>query len=74
MKDEFKAGLVAAALIMVITVLFSSVLHKSMNVVPLLLVPALLFAGYASAQGGFRTWLILTLAISISMAVLYALP
>ena len=74
MRDEIKASLVTAVLVLGIAVLFRSVLGKPQDVVPLLLVPLFLYAGYASAPGGFRIWLILTLAISISMAVLYALP
>ena len=74
MRDEIKASIVTAVLVLGIAVLFRSVLGKPQDVVPLFLVPFFLYAGYASARGGFKIWMILTLAISISMALLYALP
>ncbi len=74
MRNEIKASLVTLVLVLGIAVLFRSVLGKPQDVVPLFLVPLFLYTGYASARGGFKTWMILTLAISISMAVLYALP
>ncbi|MBE9506257.1 MAG: hypothetical protein IMY84_05515 [Chloroflexi bacterium] len=74
MKNEFKAGIVAAILIMAVAVLFSSVLNKSQNVVPLFLVPAFLFAGYAVGDAGFKVWAAMTIALTILLAVLYALP
>jgi hypothetical protein len=74
MKDEFKAGILAAVLIMGVAVLFSSVLDRSQNVVPLLLVPAFLFTGYAVGNAGFKAWVATTVAITILLALLYALP
>ena len=74
MKNEFKAGIVAAILIMGVAVLFSSVLNKSQNVVPLLLVPAFLFAGYAVGEAGFKVWAAMTITLTVLLAVLYALP
>ena len=74
MKNEFKAGVVAAILIMAVAVLFSSVLNRSQNVVPLFLVPAFLFAGYAVGEAGFKVWAAMTMALTILLAVLYALP
>jgi len=74
MKDETKAAIVAAILILGVAVLFSTVLNASQNVVPLFLVPAFLFAGYAVRNGGFKMWAILTVAITLLLAALYALP
>jgi hypothetical protein len=74
MKDEFKAGILAAVLTMGVAVLFSSVLDRSQNVVPLLLVPAFLFTGYAVGNAGFKAWAATTVAITILLALLYALP
>ena len=74
MKDEFKAGIVAAILIMAVAVLFSSMLNRSQNVIPLLLVPAFLFVGYAVGNAGFKTWAAMTVAITVLLALLYALP
>ncbi len=74
MKNEFKAGIVAAALIMCVAVLFSSVLDRSQNVVPLVLVPAFLFAGYAVSSAGFKLWAAMTVALTVLLAILYAMP
>ena len=74
MKDEFKAGIVAAVLIMAVAVLFSSILNRSQNVIPLLLVPAFLFTGYAVGSAGFKAWAAMTIAITVLLALLYALP
>lgn len=74
MKDEFKAGIVAAILIMGVAVLFSSVLNRSQNVIPLFLIPALLYAGYAVGNAGFKVWAGMTIAITVLLALLYALP
>lgn len=74
MRNETRAGIVAAVLIIGVAVLFGSVLNRPQNVVPLFLVPAFLFAGYAVAAGGFKMWAILTIAVTVLLAVLYALP
>jgi hypothetical protein len=74
MKNEFKAGILAAVLIMGIAVLYSTVLNKSQNVVPLLLVPAFLFAGYAVGNSGFKVWAAMTVSITVLLALLYAMP
>jgi len=74
MKDEFRAGIVAAILIMAVAVLFSAVLNRSQNVIPLFLVPAFLFAGYAVGNAGFKVWAAMSIAITILLALLYALP
>ena len=73
MKNEFKAGIVAAILIMGVAVLFSSVLNRSQNVIPLFLVPAFLFAGYAVGSSGFKVWATMTVAITVLLTLLYAL-
>ena len=74
MRNEIKAAIVTAVLIMGIAVLFRSVLNKAQDVVPLFLVPAFLYVGYLIAPAGFKAWLILTVAVSIALAVVYALP
>ena len=74
MKNEFRAGIVAAVLIMVVAVLFSAVLNKSQNVVPLFLVPAFLFAGYAVGHAGFKVWAVMTIALTALLTLLYAMP
>jgi hypothetical protein len=73
MKNEFKAGILAAGLIMIVAVLFSSVLNKSQEVVPLFLVPAFLYAGYAIGEAGFKAWAVMTVAITVLLVLLYAL-
>ncbi len=74
MKNETRAAIVAAVLTLAIVFVFTDVLHKSQNVVPLFLVPIFLYAGYAVAIAGFRTWMGLTLFISLALAILYAMP
>lgn len=74
MKNELKAGIVAAILIIGIAVLFRSMLDKPQNVVPLFLVPAFLYAGYAVSSAGFKVWAIMTVVITVLLAVLHALP
>ena len=74
MKNEFKAGLIAAVLIMGVAVLFSGILDKQSDVVPLFLVPAFLYAGYAVQPAGFKAWAVMTISITILLAMLYAIP
>jgi len=74
MKNDVRAGILAAVLIMAVAVLFSLVLNKSQSVVPLFLVPAFLFAGYAVANAGFRIWATMTITITVLLALLYAMP
>lgn len=74
MKNEFKAGVVAAILIMGVAVLFSGLLNRSQEVVPLFLVPAFLYAGYAVATTGFKVWAAMTISITVLLVMLYAIP
>jgi hypothetical protein len=50
------------------------VLDRSQNVVPLFLVPAFLFAGYAVSSAGFKVWAAMTIALTVLLAILYAMP
>lgn len=45
MRNEVKAGIVAAVLIMGVAVLFRSVLNKPQDVVPLFMIPAFVYMG-----------------------------
>ncbi|MCK9356450.1 MAG: hypothetical protein M0R22_04785 [Dehalococcoidia bacterium] len=74
MKNETRAAIVAAVLTIGIVFVFTSVLHKSQDVVPLFLVPVFLYAGYAVATAGLRIWLGLTLAVTLGLTILYAMP
>ena len=74
MRNELKAAIVTAVLIIGIAVLFRSVLNKAQDVVPLFLIPAFVYMGYTIAAAGFKAWLILTLAVTTALVVLYALP
>jgi hypothetical protein len=74
MRQELKAPLITAILILGIAVLFRTVLGKPSEVVPLFLVPAFLYVGYLIAPAGFKAWVILTLAVSVALAALYATP
>lgn len=74
MRDEVKAAIVTAVLIFAFAIVFKSVLAKPQNVVPLFLVPAFFYFGYVAGQRGFKVWLAGTLAITIALGILYALP
>ena len=74
MRNEIRAAIVTALLTMGIAFVFTSVLRTSQNVVPLFLVPVLLYAGYAVASGGFKLWLAVALVLSLGLAVLFAMP
>ena len=74
MKNDVKAGLVAAVLIMGVAVLFSALLNKPSDVVPLFLVPAFLYAGYAVQPAGFKVWVVMTISITVLLTMLYAIP
>jgi hypothetical protein len=74
MKNEFKAGLVAAALVLGVAALFSGLLNKSQDVVPLFLVPAFLYAGFAVAPAGFKVWAAMTISVTVLLVMLYAIP
>ena len=74
MRNEIRAAIAAAILTSAIAFVFTSVLRMSQNVVPLFLVPVLLYAGYAVATGGFKLWLAVTLALTLGLALLYAMP
>ncbi len=74
MRNELKAAIVTAVLILGTAVLFRRVLNKAQDVVPLFLVPAFLYVGYVIASAGFKAWLILTLTVTVALAVVYALP
>ncbi len=74
MRNEIRAAVVTAILTSAIAFVFTSVLHTSQNVVPLFLVPVFLYVGYTVATGGFKLWLAVTLVVSLSLALLYAMP
>ncbi len=74
MKNETRAAIVAAVLTLGIVFVFTDVLHKSQDVVPLFLVPIFLYAGYALANGGFKLWMAVTVFLSLALAILYAMP
>ena len=74
MKNEFKAGILTAILIVAVAVLFSAVLNKSQSVVPLFLVPAFLFAGYAVSKADFKVWATMTISITVLLTLLYIVP
>jgi len=74
MKNDLRAGILAAALTIAVAVLFSGILNKSQDVVPLFLVPVFLFAGYAVGNAGFKVWAVMTTTITVLLALLYAMP
>jgi hypothetical protein len=73
MRDEVKAAVVTAVLLLACAIVFKGVLAKSQNVVPLFLVPLFFYFGYVAGQRGFKVWLTGTLAITVALGILYAL-
>ena len=72
MKDETKILIVAFVLPLLLAIFFKNVVHKSQDVVPLFLVPILLWTGYITGKAGAKTWIGITLLITVAMAILYA--
>jgi hypothetical protein len=73
MRRAFIPAIVTAVLILAIVVVFKNILHKPSEVVPLFLVPALLYIGYLTSKLP-KVWMLTTIAITVLMAILYALP
>jgi len=65
---------IAAVLTLAVAVVFSSVLNEPQDVVPLLLVPVFLYTGYITGKASPRVWIVVTVSITLALAVLYALP
>jgi hypothetical protein len=72
MKDDTKVLIVAFVLPLLLVIFFKNVIHKPMDVVPLFLVPILLWVGYGMREAGAKVWIGLTLFMTLAMAILYA--
>jgi hypothetical protein len=57
-----------------VAVVFRSLLQKPQDVVPLCLVPAFFYISHVADKAGPRLWLAATTAITVLLALLYALP
>ena len=64
---------IAAVLTLAVAVVFSSVLNEPQDVVPLLLVPVFLYTGYITGKASPRVWIVVTVSITLALAILYAL-
>ena len=71
-NDETKILMVAMILPLLLAIFFKNIVHKAQDVVPLFLVPLLLWIGYTTGKTGARAWIGVTLFITVAMAVLYA--
>ena len=65
---------IAAVLTLAVAVVFSSVLNEPQDVVPLFLVPVFLYTGYITGKARPRVWIVVTVSITLALAILYALP
>lgn len=72
MKDETKILVVAFTLPLLLAIFFKNIVHKPQDVVPLILVPILLWIGYITGKANAKVWMGITLFITVAMAVLYA--
>lgn len=73
MKEDAKILLVAFALPILVSIFFTNIINKPQDVVPLFLVPTLLWIGYITGKAGAKVWIITALFITVALAVLYAL-
>jgi hypothetical protein len=73
MRDEVKAAIVTVVLIIAVVVVFTLVLSKPQNVVPLYLVPVFAFFGFVASLQGLKVWTIGVVVITIALGILYAL-
>ena len=72
MRSTIVPAIVTGVLIMMIAVVFRSILHKSIDVVPLYLVPIFFYIGYLTGKSS-KVWIATTLVITVALTMLYAL-
>ena len=72
MKEDTKILLVALILPLLIAIFFKNIVHKPQDVVPLFLVPTLLWIGYITGKASASVWMSTTLFITAALTVLYA--
>ena len=72
MRDEIKTAIITAVLVMGLVIIFKNVIDKPLDVVPLFLIPTLLYVGYVTGKASAKLWIGMTLFITLAMAVLYA--
>ena len=63
---------VTVVLIILIVVVFQSIIHKSLDVVPLYLVPIFFYVGYLTGKLP-KVWIGITIVITVALAILYAI-
>ena len=64
---------ITVVLTLAVAVVFSSVLNEPQDVVPLFLVPVFLYTGYITGKASPRIWMVVTVSITLALAILYAL-
>ena len=64
--------IITGGLIILIAVVFRSILHKSPDAVPLYLVPIFFYIGLLTSRSP-KAWIGITVAITVALAILYAL-
>jgi len=74
MIEKLAMPIVTAILTLAVVVVFHSVLNEPQDVVPLFLVPIFLYIGYITVKASPKVWIGVTVAITLALALLYALP
>ena len=72
MEEPVKLAIVAAILIMAVTIFFKDIVHKPQDVVSLSSIPMFLYLGYLMGKYGAKVWIGVTLFITVAMTVFYA--
>lgn len=72
MEEPEKLAIVAAILVMAVTIFFKNIVEKPQDVVSLSSIPLYLFIGYLMGKFGAKAWIGMTLFITIAMTVFYA--
>ncbi len=72
MEEPVKLAIVAAVLIMAVTIFFKNIVHKPQDVVFLSSIPMYLYVGYLMGKYGAKVWIGVTLFITVAMTVFYA--
>lgn len=71
MIEKVAIPIVSAALPLAMVVVFRSVPNEPQDVVPLLLVPILLYVGYMTGKAGPKVWIGVAVAITLALSIVY---
>ena len=74
MIKKLAIPIVSAVLALAVAVVFRSVLNEPQDVVPLYLVPIFLYTGYITGKASPMVWIGVTVATTLALSIVYALP